>query len=202
MASTASEVRYAELEYETPFARVQVVLDLDGGTRRDIATGIGVLDHMLKQAAFFANFDLGIGAEGNLHVDDHHTVEAIGAALGKAFQSALSESGPTDRLGSAHGVCDEALALVAVDVTGHRLLTFDCAFTRERLGLLSTESIREFFRAFATHSGVTLHIHRITSENDHHLCEAIFKGFGLSLARAVKRNEGHRTPKGARGRID
>lgn len=202
MAGSSSEVRYAEIEHETAHARVQVVLDLDGGTRRDIATGIGSLDHLLSQWAFFAGFDLGLNCDGDLHLDDQHTVEAIGAALGTAFCLALAESGPIERMGSAHGISEEAMALVATDVVGHGACAFSVEFSRERLGLLATQSIREFFRAFARTAKITLHIQKMAGDNDHHVAEAIFRGFGQALSYATHRNELHRLSKGGKGRVE
>lgn len=189
MSKEVPNVRYAEVERETKETRIQVVVDLDGGHRVDVQTGIPFFDHMLNAMAFYSGINLGVSCEGDLDVDDHHTVEDVGICIGRAIKDSLEGSDPIQRFGSIHAVMDESLALVALDISGRGMLTYDCVFTRERLGGLSTENVREFFRALAHHSGISLHIHRIASANDHHLCEAVFKGFGLALAQAVRRNE-------------
>jgi len=200
MSKDAPGVRYAEIYRETAETRIQVVLDLDGGTRRDISTGIGFFDHMLTQLAFHGQFDIGISAEGDLHIDDHHTAEDVGIVLGKALAQALDQSDPIVRFGSAHAPMDEALVLVAVDFSGRGGLFYDVNFTRESLGELATECVREFFRALATHAGITLHIRQIAGENNHHICEAVFKGFGLAMHQATRRSErrGSTSTKGSR----
>ncbi|MFZ4508396.1 MAG: imidazoleglycerol-phosphate dehydratase HisB [Fimbriimonas sp.] len=182
-------MRYAEIYRETSESRVQVVLDIDGGTKRDISTGIGFFDHMLNLFAFRAEFDIGINAEGDLVVDDHHTVEDVGIVLGQAFREAMKNSEPTERYGNFAAPMDEALVLVALDISGRGALYYDVEFSRERLGGLSTENIQEFFKAFATHSGITLHIRKLAGTNEHHICEAIFKGVGLALKQALTKSD-------------
>jgi imidazoleglycerol-phosphate dehydratase len=140
---------------------------------------------MLAQFAFLGRIDFGVNAEGDLHVDDHHTVEDVGICLGRAIQQAVLED-PIARYASNHTVKDDALVLVAMDFSGRGQLFFDSPFTRERLGELSTETIREFFHAVATNAGITLHIQKIAGTNDHNLCEAIFKGFGMALYDATR----------------
>ncbi|HEY0866214.1 MAG TPA: imidazoleglycerol-phosphate dehydratase HisB [Fimbriimonas sp.] len=200
MAKNPPGVRYAELYRETAETRVQVVLDLDGGTRRDISTGIGFLDHMIMQLAFHGQLDVGISAEGDLQIDDHHTVEDVGIVLGQALAQALDNSDPITRYGSNHTPMDEALALVAIDVSGRGILVFDAPFKRDKIGDLSTECVREFFRALSTHAGMTLHIRVLAGENDHHICEAIFKGFGRALHEATRKcdRRGSTSTKGKR----
>jgi imidazoleglycerol-phosphate dehydratase len=192
-------VRFAEVFRETRETQIQVVLDLDGGTRRDITTGIGFLDHMLQQLAFHGQIDIGVAAEGDLHIDDHHTVEDVGIVIGQALAQALRGES-IERYGSNHTPMDEALALVALDISGRGILVFDVEWKREKLGDLSTECVREFFRALATHSGMTLHIRKIAGENDHHVCEAIFKGFGRALFAATRQSDrrGSTSTKGSR----
>jgi imidazoleglycerol-phosphate dehydratase len=196
-----SGVRYAEIERETTETRVRVVLDLDGGTRRDVATGIGFLDHMLQLLAFHGQFDLGVSAEGDLYIDDHHTVEDIGIVLGQALKQAIAASDQIARYGSMHTPMDESLVLCAVDVSGRGQLHADIPFSREKIGELSTECIKEFFRAVAQHAGLTIHLRKITGDNDHHLCEACFKGFGLALHAATLRTE-RRGSSSTKGVID
>ncbi len=200
MSKETPGIRYAEVERETKETRVQVVLDLDGGTRRDILTGIGFFDHMLTQLAFHGHIDIGIAAEGDLEIDDHHTVEDVGIVFGKAIAKALDGNEGIVRYGSNHTVMDDALILVALDISGRGVLGYDVPFRREMVGDLSTECVREFFRAFAMHSGINLHIRKIAGENDHHVCEAIFKGVGKALHAATRRSErlGSNSTKGNR----
>lgn len=201
MSKTAQGVRYAELDRETSETHIQVVLDLDGGTRRDILTGIGFFDHMLELFAFHGQVDIGIGAEGDLEVDDHHTVEDTGIVLGKAIREALAAGDAIIRYGSSYLPMDEALVLVAMDVSGRGQLHWDVEFKREKIGDLSTENVREFFRALTAHSGITLHVRKITGDNDHHICEAIFKGFGVALNQATRVSE-RRNSNSTKGKQD
>ncbi len=200
MSKGPTGVRYAELERETKETRVQVVLDLDGGTRQDVTTGIGFLDHMLSLFAFHGEINLGVKAEGDLHVDDHHTVEDVGIVLGKAIAEAARASEGIQRYASNHTPMDEALVLVALDFSGRGYLDFDVTFNRETLGQLSTECVKEFFRALAVNAGITLHIRQIVGDNDHHICEAIFKGFGRALHEATTPSD-RRTAPSTKGQI-
>ncbi len=186
MNKNSPGVRYAELDRDTNETHIQVVLDLDGGSRRDILTGIGFFDHMLELFAFHGQVDVGLGAEGDLEVDDHHTVEDTGIVLGKAIREALAAGDAIVRYSSCHLPMDEALVLIAMDISGRGQLYWDVEFKRERIGDLATENVREFFRALTAHAGMTLHIRKIAGENDHHICEAIFKGFGLALHDATR----------------
>ena len=201
MSKVASTIRYGEVERETRETRVRVVLDIDGGSNRDISTGIPIFDSMLRSMAFFGCFALGIQAEGDLNLDDHHTVEDVGICLGKAIRAALAESQPIERFGSAHGIKDDALVLAAIDVSGRGMLCYDASFQREAIGGLSTENIREFFNALAVNGGLTVHIRQITALNDHHLCEAILRGIGLSLGQACCHSEG-RIGNSIKGSVD
>jgi imidazoleglycerol-phosphate dehydratase len=201
MSKEAPGVRYAEVERETKETRVQVVLDLDGGSRRDILTGIGFFDHMLMQLAFHGNLNVGISAEGDLEVDDHHTIEDVGIVFGQAFAQAMHSSEAVARYASNFTPMDEALVMVALDISGRGVLVFDVDFTRERVGDMSTECVREFFRALAFHAGLTLHIRKISGVNDHHVCEAIFKAFGRALFEATQKIE-RRGSTSTKGKID
>ena len=202
MSKTAPGVRYAEVERETKEPRVQVVIDLDGGTRRDILTGIGFFDHMLAQLAFHGQFDVGISAEGDLEIDDHHTVEDVGIVLGQAIRQALDVDSSIVRYGSNMTPMDEALVLVALDISGRGLLCYEVEFKRDAfIGELSTECIREFLRAFSTHSGITLHVKKLSGENDHHICEAMFKGLGRALLDATRKAD-RRGTSSTKGKID
>jgi len=182
-------VRFAEIDRETKETRVNVVLDLDGGTKQDIDTGIGFFNHMLTLLAFHGMLDLGVKAEGDLHIDDHHTVEDVGIVLGRAVRQSLMESDPVVRYGSNHTPMEDALVLVALDISGRGSLHYELKFEREKLGELSTECIKEFFQAFATNAGINLHIKQISGSNGHHLCEATFKGVGRALHEATRKSE-------------
>lgn len=188
MSKSAPGVRYAEVERETSETVVRVVLDLDGGSRQDISTGIGFLDHMLELLAFHGHVDLGVKAEGDLDVDDHHTVEDVGLVLGKAIREAIGED-PIERYADNHTIMDDALVLTVLDASGRGHLSFDCEFSRDSLGTLSTECVAEFFRAVARSSRFGIHIRKLAGTNDHHSCEAIFKGFGRALHNATRRSE-------------
>lgn len=188
MSKAAPGVRYADLFRESSETQVQVVLDLDGGTRRDISTGVGFFDHMLQQLAFHGQIDLGISAKGDLHIDDHHTVEDVGIVLGRAIAQALGDE-PIVRYGNTITPMDEALIMVALDVSGRGMLLYDVPFVREKVGDMATENIREFFRAFSVHAGITLHIKKLAGENDHHVAEGIFKGFGRALHQATRKSD-------------
>jgi imidazoleglycerol-phosphate dehydratase len=201
MSKNSPGVRYAELDRDTNETHIQVVLDLDGGTRRDILTGIGFFDHMLELFAFHGQVDIGLGAEGDLEVDDHHTVEDTGIVIGKAIREALAAGDNIVRYGNATLPMDEALVLVAIDISGRGQLHWAVDFKRERLGDLATENIREFFRALSAHGGITIHIRKITGENDHHVCEAIFKAFGQALHDATRITERRGSPS-TKGKLD
>lgn len=201
MSKNAPGARFAEVDRESSETRVEVVLHVDGGTRRDVMTGIAFFDHMLQQLAFHGQLDLGLKAEGDLDVDDHHTVEDCGIVLGQALSRALDSNDAIVRYASNFTPMDEALVLVALDISGRGVLVFDVDWKREQLGGLSTECVREFFRAVSSHARMTIHIKKIHGENDHHVCEAIFKGFGRALHEAAKKTE-RRGPASTKGKLD
>ena len=201
MSKSAPGVRFAEVDRETKETRIHVVLDIDGGTKQDISTGIGFFDHMLHLMAFHGQFDVGIEAEGDLHIDDHHTVEDVGIVLGRAFRDALEASGPIERYGSCHMVMEEALILVALDISGRSGLFFEIEFSRETVGGLATENIKEFLRAFTANAGFTIHVQKLAGSNDHHVIEGIFKGLGRVLEQATRKAE-RRNGVSTKGRID
>lgn len=179
-------MRKSEVTRDTKETSIRVELNLDGTGQTDIDTGIGFLDHMLDLMAFHGSLDLKVHASGDLDVDDHHTVEDTGIALGSAFRKALGDRKGINRYGSVTLPMDEALANVSLDISGRPYLVFHCDFTREQIGMLSTEMIEEFFRAFAVAAGVTLHVNLLYGKNDHHKAEAIFKAFGHAVKEAVK----------------
>lgn len=200
MSKDAPGVRFAEIDRETHETRVHVVMDLDGGTKHDISTGVGFFDHMLHLFAFHGHIDMGIDVEGDLHIDDHHTVEDVGIVLGQAFREALDLNTPIERYGSCHMVMDEALVLVAVDISGRSGLHFRCEFKREQVGGLSTENVKEFLTAFTSNAKITLHVQKLAGENDHHVIESIFKGLGRSIRIATQRVE-KRAGNSTKGRL-
>lgn len=179
-------IRFAEVTRETTETRVDVLIDFDGGSKTDVATGIGFFDHMLHQLAFHGDINVGVKAEGDLLIDDHHTVEDVGIALGRAICKALEDDQRFQRYGDATIPMDEALAQVALDISGRGMLVWDCEFKRENIGSMATENIREFFRALAANGGLTVHIRKLAGENDHHVAEAIFKAFGRALSAAAQ----------------
>ncbi|ARU40708.1 imidazoleglycerol-phosphate dehydratase [Armatimonadetes bacterium Uphvl-Ar1] len=185
MDSTTGRLRIGEVTRETQETNISVRVNLDSPAEIEISTGVGFFDHMLHQLAFHGRIGLTVQCEGDLHIDDHHTVEDVGIAIGQAVRSALGSTA-VERYASLHAVMDESLSLIALDISGRGMLTWDCDFRREKIGDLSTECIREFFRAFAQSSGISLHIRRVTSDNDHHLAESIFKGVGITLGRATR----------------
>jgi imidazoleglycerol-phosphate dehydratase len=155
-------MRKASIRRSTKETNVEVVVDLDGAGAASISTGIGFLDHMLELLARHSRIDLTVKAKGDLHIDQHHTTEDIGIALGHAM--------------------DEALTRVALDVSGRPFLVFNAEFVRDKVGSFDTELVQEWFQAFAMNSGVTLHVATLYGTNDHHIAESCFKG----LARALR----------------
>ena len=177
--------RLAEIERKTAETAIRLRLDLDGSGRFAIATGIGFFDHMLSHIARHGRIDLDVSATGDLHVDDHHTVEDVGICLGKAINDALGEKRGIERFGAAFVTMDEALARTVIDLSGRSYLVFNAGFSRETLNGFSLELVNEFFRAVATEGRMNLHISLLYGGNAHHQAEAIFKSFGRALRAAV-----------------
>lgn len=178
--------RSASLARTTSETEISLRLDLDGSGAAEIATGIGFLDHMLTAFARHGMFDLVVKAEGDLHIDAHHTTEDVGIVLGRAFAQAIGEKRGIRRFGHALVPMDEALAEAAVDISGRPLLAWDVPFTRELLGEIDTELFEEFFRAFAMNALVTLHVTRRAGRNAHHMAEACFKAVARALRAAAE----------------
>lgn len=178
-------MRSAVIDRQTAETDIHCQLNLDGNGHCQSATGIGFFDHMLNLFAFHGGFDLVMEADGDLDVDDHHTIEDCGIALGQAFKKALGERTGIERYGFFLLPMDEALAEVSLDISGRPYLVFNCEFTRDQIGMMSTEMVEEFMRAFAFNAGITLHISLRYGNNDHHKAEAIFKGLGHALKNAV-----------------
>ena len=178
-------MRSATIERNTKETKISVTVDLDGDGRSDISTGVGFFDHMLDQIARHAPLDLPVRAEGDLHIDGHHTVEDVGIAVGQAVDRALGDRKGISRYGDAHVPLDEALTRVVVDVSGRPFLVYEVAFPAQRIGGFDTELMREFFQAFAVHARVGLHIECLRGVNSHHIAESAFKGFARAFGKAV-----------------
>lgn len=181
--------RTAEIHRKTNETDITVSLGLDGAGEREVLTGVGFFDHMLDQIGKHGVFDLKIAAEGDLHIDEHHVVEDTGIALGQAFAEALGEKRGIRRYGWAVIPLDEALVLVSLDFSGRGLLTYDLGTLAPQVGQLPSELVPEFYRAFASAAGVTLHVRKMSGSNTHHIIEASFKAFARALREAVSFDE-------------
>jgi len=177
--------RQATLRRTTKETDVEVTIDLDGSGAAAVATGIGFLDHMLDLLARHGCIDLKVAAKGDLEVDQHHTTEDVGIALGQAVRQALGDMTGICRYGAVHLPMDEALTRVAVDVSGRPFLVFRTAFSRDKIGSFDTELVQEWFRAFAINAGLTVHVETLYGANDHHVAESCFKGLARALRDAV-----------------
>lgn len=178
--------RMAFIERNTKETKIKIELNLDGTGKSDIHTGLGFYDHMLDQVAKHSGADLKIFVEGDLHIDEHHTIEDTALALGEAFLKALGDKKGTNRYGFLLPM-DEALAQVAIDFSGRPWLVWDASFKREKIGEMPTEMFYHFFKSFSDTSKCNLNI-KCEGDNEHHKIEAIFKGFAKSIKMAVKRN--------------
>jgi imidazoleglycerol-phosphate dehydratase len=178
--------RIATVTRDTKETQITVTVNLDGEGRLNCETGVPFLDHMLDQVARHGLIDLDIKAVGDLHIDDHHTVEDLGITLGQAFHQAIGEKRGIYRYGHAYVPLDEALSRVVVDFSGRPGLFMDVEFTRASIGRLDTQLFWEFFQGFVNHARVTLHIDNLKGFNAHHQAETIFKAFGRALRMAVE----------------
>ena len=179
--------RRAETRRQTKETAIRVAVNLDGAGEASVATGVGFLDHMLQLLAGHSLIDLDIEAAGDLHVDEHHTVEDVGITLGMALAEALGERRGIRRYGFLLPM-DEALARVALDLGGRPFVVFEADFSRDRVGDLSTELVEDFVRGLAQHLGANIHIRVEYGRNDHHKIEAIFKALGRALRAAIERD--------------
>lgn len=177
--------RRSEINRKTRETDITLVLDIDGNGSAQIDTGIPFLDHMLTLLAVHSLCDISIKAQGDIEVDDHHTVEDIGISLGQALKAALGEKEGINRYGEALLPMDEALARVVLDLSNRPYLVYEVTVPSKRLGTLSTENVKEFFQALSSHAGISLHMDMIRGENSHHIIEALFKAFGRALKMAV-----------------
>ena len=186
-------MRTADITRNTNETRVRVSINLDGTGRQSINTGVPFLDHMLDQIARHGLIDLDIHCDGDVHIDDHHSVEDVGITLGQAFAAAVGDKAGMRRYGHAYVPLDESLSRVVIDFSGRPGLFYDVPFTRSHIGRFDVDLAREFFQGFANHAQATLHIDNLKGENAHHQCETVFKAFGRALRMAVEldpRSEG------------
>lgn len=189
-------MRAARVDRRTSETQIALSLSLDGTGAATIATGVGFLDHMLDLLARHALVDLEVAATGDTQVDDHHTVEDVGIALGQAVRQALGEKRGISRYATVHLPMDETLTRVSIDISGRPFLVFRTEFPTQKIGSFDTELVREWFQAFAVNAGVTLHVETLYGENSHHIAESCFKGLARALraAIAVDPREAERIP--------
>lgn len=186
MESPTLTERVATVSRDTAETQIKVTINLDGTGRFSSETGVPFLDHMLDQVARHGLIDLDIVAKGDLHIDDHHTVEDLGITLGQAFDKAIGDKRGIRRYGHAYVPLDEALSRVVIDFSGRPGLFMDVEFTRAVIGRLDTQLFWEFFQGFVNHARVTLHIDNLKGFNAHHQAETLFKAFGRALRMAVE----------------
>lgn len=180
--------RIAQIQRKTKETDIQVKLNLDGSGNSVINTGIGFFNHMLEGFSKHGFFDLNLNCEGDLAVDCHHTIEDCGIVLGNAIREALGDKSGIKRFGSCILPMDESLVLCAIDLSGRPYLVFEGEFTTEKIGYMDTEMVKEFFYAISYSAGMNLHIKVLTSGNNHHMAEAMFKAFARALDEAVSRD--------------
>ncbi len=178
--------RTAVIRRETGETKIEITLDLDGRGRAQVDTGVGFLDHMLTALARHARFDLAVQATGDLHVDEHHTVEDVGIALGRALGEALGDRAGIARMGHAVVPMDEALALVAVDIGGRGYFVFDGSFDTPRIGQMATSLVPHFLESLALEARMNLHARLLAGRDDHHRAEALFKALARALHQATR----------------
>jgi imidazoleglycerol-phosphate dehydratase len=179
-------MRQAKLTRKTAETEIEVEIDLDGSGRYDNRTGVGFFDHMLDQLARHALIDMTVRANGDLHIDDHHTVEDVGIVLGKALSQAVGDKKGIRRYGSCLLPMDDTLVRAALDLSGRPYLVWKVDVAAPKIGTFDTELVREFFTAFAMNGGITLHVERLDGINAHHVAEAAFKAVARALREALE----------------
>ena len=189
LVPSAPTDRTAEVSRNTAETRITVRLNLDGTGQSSLHTGIGFFDHMLEQIARHGLIDLEVHAEGDLHIDGHHTVEDVGITIGQAFARAVGDKKGIRRYGHAYVPLDEALSRVVIDLSGRPGLVMNIPFTSGMIGAFDTQLTHEFFQGFVNHAGATLHIDNLRGTNTHHQIETVFKAFGRALRMAVELDE-------------
>jgi len=188
LVPSASTDRTAEVSRNTAETRITVRLNLDGTGQSSLHTGIGFFDHMLEQIARHGLIDLEVHADGDLHIDGHHTVEDVGITIGQAFARAVGDKKGIRRYGYAYVPLDEALSRVVIDLSGRPGLVLNIPFTSGMIGGFDTQLTHEFFQGFVNHAGATLHVDNLRGVNAHHQCETAFKAFARALRAAVERD--------------
>jgi imidazoleglycerol-phosphate dehydratase len=178
-------MRKATITRKTKETAIEVSVDLDGTGISQVATGIGFFDHMLDLLARHSRIDIRVKADGDLHVDYHHTTEDVGIALGQAVKQALGSMAGITRYASLYMPMDETMTRVAIDISGRPALVFKAEFPRDKIGEFDTELVREWFNAFAGNAGITLHVETLYGENSHHIAESCFKGLARALRAAI-----------------
>jgi len=188
MNSLADVDRAARVDRNTAETQITVAVNLDGAGHAELATGVPFLDHMLDQVARHGVLDLSIRANGDLHIDGHHTVEDVGITLGQALRAALGDKKGIFRFGHAYVPLDEALSRAVIDLSGRPGLEFHVPFTRAMIGTFDVDLTHEFFQGFVNHAQVTLHLDNLRGDNAHHQAETVFKAFARALRMAVARD--------------
>lgn len=178
--------RIADVTRKTKETQIRVAVNLDGSGKAQLATGIGFFDHMLDQLARHSLIDLTIEAQGDLHIDGHHTVEDVGITFGQAFAQAIGDKAGIRRYGHAYVPLDEALSRVVIDLSGRPGLEWHVPFTRAMVGQFDVDLAHEFFQGFVNHAQVTLHVDNLRGDNAHHQCETVFKAFARALRMAAE----------------
>ncbi len=178
-------MRSATIKRTTNETDISVELSLDGSGSYDIETGIGFLDHMLEQLARHSLMDIKLHAKGDLHIDQHHTTEDSGIALGQAFTKAIGDKKGITRYGTSYLPMDETLSRVSLDISARPYLVWQVEFNRDKVGDMDTELFREWFQAFAQHAGITLHVANLYGENNHHIVETCYKALAKALRQAI-----------------
>jgi len=189
-------MRTASVSRDTNETKISVDINLDGSGQYEVDTGIGFLDHMLEQLSRHSLIDISLKAEGDLHIDGHHTTEDAGIALGMAMAEALGDKKGIRRYGFSYLPMDEALTRCSLDISGRPWLVWKVAFSRDKVGEMDTELFREFFQAFAQNAGITLHVETLYGENNHHIIESCFKALARALRAAltIDRRQSDRLP--------
>jgi len=184
---SSKKPRTANVERKTKETEISLFLNLDGAGESNINTGIGFLDHMLTALSKHGRMDLNLTCKGDLHVDDHHSVEDCGIVLGQAFKTALGDLRGIARYGYAYAPLDESLSRAVVDISGRPFADINLNLQREKIGTLSCEMLPHFVNSFATSAAITLHADVLKGKNDHHRAESAFKALALALRMAIKR---------------
>ena len=179
-------MRTGRIARKTAETDILVEVNLDGTGAYDVSTGIGFLDHMVEQFSRHSLIDVTLKVQGDLHIDQHHTTEDSAIALGQALAHALGDKGGIGRYGTAYSPMDETLVRVALDISGRPYLVWKLRFTQDKLGEWDTELVEHWFHSVAQAAGITLHVQQLYGQNNHHICESVFKGFARAMRQAVE----------------